>query len=162
MICLRPVQLSKSSYELVILWSKWEGAFNHLLCLLSDRRGIVPATHACSLSSRLTVRKEITAPLLYNEDDHSHIIHNMAYSSRTLPSHLRKSTAGNSYGSSNGRSPALVARINEKKQELEDLKQLRDLSAGLAGQMSVLEEKLATLSDGTEGTHSSQWRYSIG
>jgi len=29
---------------------------------------------------------------------------------------------------------------------------LRDLSAGLAGQMQMLEEKLATLSDGTEGT----------
>lgn len=45
----------------------------------------------------------------------------------------------------------LQARINEKKAELENLKQLRDLSAGLAGQMSMLEEKLATLADGTEG-----------
>jgi hypothetical protein len=35
--------------------------------------------------------------------------------------------------------------------ELENLKELRELSAGLAGQMSVLEEKLATLSSGTEG-----------
>jgi DASH complex subunit DAD2 len=35
---------------------------------------------------------------------------------------------------------------------LENLKQLRDLSAGLAGQMQMLEEKLATLSDGTEGS----------
>lgn len=34
---------------------------------------------------------------------------------------------------------------------MENLKQLRDLSAGLAGQMQMLEEKLATLSDGTEG-----------
>ena len=45
----------------------------------------------------------------------------------------------------------LVARINEKKAELENLKQLRDLSAGLATQMQTLEEKLSTLSDGTEG-----------
>ena len=45
----------------------------------------------------------------------------------------------------------LVARINEKKVELENLKQLRDLSAGLATQMQTLEEKLSTLSDGTEG-----------
>lgn len=45
----------------------------------------------------------------------------------------------------------LLARINEKKAELENLKELRDLSAGLAGQMQMLEEKLATLSDGTEG-----------
>ena len=45
----------------------------------------------------------------------------------------------------------LVARINEKKAELENLKQLRDLSAGLAAQMQTLEEKLSTLSGGTEG-----------
>ncbi|KIN05659.1 hypothetical protein OIDMADRAFT_113416 [Oidiodendron maius Zn] len=49
-----------------------------------------------------------------------------------------------------GQSPILLARINEKKAELENLKQLRDLSGALAGQMQVLEEKLATLSDGTE------------
>lgn len=34
--------------------------------------------------------------------------------------------------------------------ELENLKELRDLSGTLAKQMSVLEEKLATLKDGTE------------
>lgn len=45
----------------------------------------------------------------------------------------------------------LMARINEKKGELENLKQLRDLSGGLAAQMQALEEKLSTLSDGTEG-----------
>ncbi|PMD23540.1 hypothetical protein NA56DRAFT_643642 [Hyaloscypha hepaticicola] len=73
----------------------------------------------------------------------------MSYSSRPLPSHLRQaSTAGNSAQA--GQSPILLARINEKKAELENLKQLRDLSAGLAGQMQMLEEKLATLSDGTE------------
>jgi len=48
-------------------------------------------------------------------------------------------------------SPMLVARINEKRAELEGLKQLRDLSAGLASQMQTLQEKLSTLSDGTEG-----------
>ncbi|KAE8445656.1 hypothetical protein EG329_012953 [Mollisiaceae sp. DMI_Dod_QoI] len=73
----------------------------------------------------------------------------MSYSSRPLPSHLRQaSTSGTS--SANGQSPILLARINEKKAELENLKQLRDLSAGLAGQMQMLEEKLSTLSDGTE------------
>jgi DASH complex subunit DAD2 len=36
---------------------------------------------------------------------------------------------------------ALQTRIQEKKSELESLKQLRDLSAGLAGQMQQLEEK---------------------
>lgn len=52
---------------------------------------------------------------------------------------------------SSAQSPMLVARINEKRAELENLKQLRDLSAGLALQMQTLEEKLSTLSDGTEG-----------
>ena len=76
----------------------------------------------------------------------------MSYASRPLPSHLRQpSTSGNSNSASAGQSPILLARINEKKAELENLKQLRDLSAGLAGQMQMLEEKLATLSDGTEG-----------
>lgn len=62
----------------------------------------------------------------------------------------QQSTSSNFGGAPSGQSPALLARINEKKKELEDLKQLRDLSAGLASQMSVLEEKLSTLSDGTE------------
>lgn len=76
----------------------------------------------------------------------------MSYSSRPLPSHLRQpSTGGTTRSSSTGQSPILIARINEKRKELEDLRQLRDLSAGLAGQMSMLEEKLATLSNGTEG-----------
>jgi len=48
-------------------------------------------------------------------------------------------------------SPALAQRISEKKQELENLIQLRDLSAALARQMEMLEEKLGTLADGTEG-----------
>ena len=54
-------------------------------------------------------------------------------------------------GSASTQSTALQQRINEKKEELESLKQLRDLSAGLAGQMEQLEEKLGTLSNGTEG-----------
>ncbi|KAI9856015.1 MAG: hypothetical protein M1824_005712 [Vezdaea acicularis] len=73
----------------------------------------------------------------------------MSYATRPLASHLRhQSTSGAQ--SSSGQSPALVARINEKKLELENLKQLRNLSAGLATQMQMLEEKLGTLSDGTE------------
>ncbi|KAL6411207.1 DASH complex subunit-like protein [Ilyonectria robusta] len=53
--------------------------------------------------------------------------------------------------SSTGQSPALLARIEEKKAELESLRELRDLSAAVAGQMEALETKLSTLSDGTEG-----------
>lgn len=47
-------------------------------------------------------------------------------------------------------SSALPARIAAKKRELENLRQLRDLSGALAEQMGILEEKLATLRDGTE------------
>lgn len=45
---------------------------------------------------------------------------------------------------------ALASRIAAKRSELENLKQLRDLSGALAEQMGALEEKLATLRDGTE------------
>lgn len=76
----------------------------------------------------------------------------MAYRATTggLPSHIRHQSA---YGStsSTSQSSALQHRINEKRAELDNLKQLRDLSAGLAGQMEQLEEKLSTLSEGTEG-----------
>jgi len=69
---------------------------------------------------------------------------------RPLPSHLRSGSLS-AAGSSTGQSVALQARINEKKQELASLKELQALSAGLADQMEQLEQKLATLSDGTEG-----------
>ncbi|TKA53915.1 hypothetical protein B0A49_10056 [Cryomyces minteri] len=75
----------------------------------------------------------------------------MSYSSRPLPPHLRHPSAS-SVSNGSGQSPVLLARIKEKQLELENLRQLRDLSAGLAGQMQILEEKLATLADGTEGT----------
>lgn len=54
-------------------------------------------------------------------------------------------------GASTNQTSALQARINEKKQELASLKELQALSAGLADQMAQLEQKLGTLSDGTEG-----------
>ncbi|KAL1953214.1 hypothetical protein VTO42DRAFT_3380 [Malbranchea cinnamomea] len=47
-------------------------------------------------------------------------------------------------------SSMLAARIASKRAELEDLKQLRDVSNALAAQMEMLEQKLATLRDGTE------------
>ena len=62
-------------------------------------------------------------------------------------SNLRQPNAGST---SSQQSSALAARITAKRDELENLKQLRDLSAILAKQMGVLEEKLATLKDGTE------------
>ncbi|KAK4101423.1 hypothetical protein N658DRAFT_515945 [Parathielavia hyrcaniae] len=69
------------------------------------------------------------------------------FPSRPLASHMRQPSLS---GSGGGQSPALVARVNEKKAELESLKELRDLSAAVATQMEALEQKLATLSDGTE------------
>ena len=74
----------------------------------------------------------------------------MAYTGRPIPSHLRHPSSSGTQATS-GQSPALLARVNEKKVELENLRQLRDLSAGLASQMETLEEKLSMLTDGTEG-----------
>ena len=74
----------------------------------------------------------------------------MSLPTRPITSNLRHPSIGGSQNAS-GQSPALIARINEKKAELESLKQLKDLSAGLAAQMEALESKLSTLSDGTEG-----------
>ena len=48
-------------------------------------------------------------------------------------------------------SSALSMRVASKRAELENLKQLRDLSGTLSSQMQALEEKLGTLRDGTEG-----------
>lgn len=75
----------------------------------------------------------------------------MSYTHRqtTLPSHIRPSS-GLAHPSASTQASQLQTRINEKKLELENLRQLRDLSAGLAGQMQQLEEKLGTLSSGTE------------
>ncbi|KAJ6088281.1 DASH complex subunit DAD2 [Penicillium sp. IBT 16267x] len=67
----------------------------------------------------------------------------MAYSSRPpsmLPGGLRQPQP----------SSALSTRIAAKKAELENLRQLRDLSGTLAMQMQALESKIATLKDGTE------------
>lgn len=72
----------------------------------------------------------------------------MSLPPRPFSSHLRGSSIS---GGAPGPSPALLARIEEKKAELENLRELRDLSTAVAGQMEALEQKLSTLSDGTEG-----------
>lgn len=54
-------------------------------------------------------------------------------------------------GSQSQQSSALSARIAAKKAELENLRQLRDLSGTLAIQMQALDSKISTLKDGTEG-----------
>ena len=67
------------------------------------------------------------------------------FSTATNASSIRQPSIGSSQQSS-----ALAGRIAVKRAELENLKQLRDLSVALAGQMSALEERLATLRDGAE------------
>ena len=78
----------------------------------------------------------------------------MALPNRPMGSHFRHTSYGGAPNSS-GQSAVLLKRIEEKKAELEQLKQLKDLSATLAAQMEALQEKLSTLSDGTEGTRTS-------
>lgn len=75
----------------------------------------------------------------------------MSYQTRSISSSMRQPSIAGPAASTGGQSPALIARVNEKKAELENLKELRDLSAAVASQMEALEQKLATLSDGTEG-----------
>lgn len=73
----------------------------------------------------------------------------MSYPSRSLSSHMRgPSTSG---AQSAGQQSALASRIEEKRAELEHLRELRDLSGAVASQMEALEQKLSTLTDGTEG-----------
>ncbi|KAJ5186012.1 hypothetical protein N7491_006117 [Penicillium cf. griseofulvum] len=74
----------------------------------------------------------------------------MAYSSR--PTSMLPGASGSSMrpGSQSQQSSALSARIAAKKAELENLRQLRDLSGTLAIQMQALDNKISTLKDGTE------------
>lgn len=105
----------------------------------------IPRTYYSKLASRIkpdTFEHQISA------SQHSAII--MSYPTRSLSSHIRQPSMAPP-SSSTSQSPALIARVNEKKAELENLKELRDLSAAVASQMEALEQKLATLSDGTEG-----------
>lgn len=80
------------------------------------------------------------------------------YPPRYSTHHLRQpsaaaaaAAASSASASAAQHSPALVARINEKKQELESLLALKDHSGIMAAQMQQLQDKLATLTDGTEG-----------
>jgi len=56
----------------------------------------------------------------------------------------------NAYLAGSQQSSVLAARISLKRTELDNLKQLRDLSSALAAQMQALEEKIGMLKDGTE------------
>ena len=96
-------------------------------------------------------RRQAVTPSRGQQIKRSRTLPVMAFQSKPpLTSSLRHPSIGGSLRSS-GQSSLLATRINEKKVELENLKQLRDLSGDLATQMQALEQKLATLSDGTEG-----------
>ncbi|OJD19238.1 hypothetical protein AJ78_00768 [Emergomyces pasteurianus Ep9510] len=69
------------------------------------------------------------------------------FSSTGTSSSLRQSSVPSL---SSQQSSPLLARIASKRLELENLRQLRDVSGALASQMEALEEKLTTLKDGTE------------
>lgn len=69
---------------------------------------------------------------------------------RALPSHLRNPSLTQSGNATSSATPSLQARIEEKRVELANLRELRDLSGQLANQMQMLEDKVATLSNGTE------------
>lgn len=75
----------------------------------------------------------------------------MSLPTRSLSTRGLAGTSSHGASSSAGPSPALVARIEEKRAELDSLKQLRDLSADVATQMEALQQQLSTLNDGTEG-----------
>ncbi|KAE8136140.1 DASH complex subunit Dad2-domain-containing protein [Aspergillus pseudotamarii] len=81
----------------------------------------------------------------------------MTYMSRPTSMRPSMSSTGSSFrqpsthhAAPQQQSSALTARIASKKAELDNLKQLRDMSCALAMQMQVLEEKIGTLKDGTE------------
>ena len=97
------------------------------------------ASHLNRIASHHDLDHELTATMSYAH-----------HRQTTLPSHLSRPSSGFGGSAGKSQSSALQARINEKKVELENLRQLRDLSGGLAGQMQQLEEKLSTLSSGTE------------
>ena len=79
------------------------------------------------------------------------LLHALQQRSQLICSDKMSHRPSSIYGSiSSSQSSALQTRINQKRLELENLQQLRDLSAQLANQMSTLEEKLAILRDGTE------------
>jgi DASH complex subunit DAD2 len=69
----------------------------------------------------------------------------------TLSSHLRAGSLSQNPSSNSAASSALAARVAEKKAELASLKELQALSAAVADQMQMLEDKLSTLANGTEG-----------
>ncbi|OCT46175.1 DASH complex subunit DAD2 [Cladophialophora carrionii] len=76
----------------------------------------------------------------------------MAQPNRSFTTNPNASTFTNTSRSSLGQNPssALQARIAQKRQELLNLTQLRDLSADLTSQLETLQAKLGQLNDGAQ------------
>jgi hypothetical protein len=110
-----------------------------------------PSTHNSGRATAVLEWKS-TRFLQALHESAQHRANAMSLPTRTLPHIRQASTAGfNLNASSSGQSAALQARVDEKKAELDHLRQLRDLSAAMAMQMEALQQKLSTLADGTEG-----------
>lgn len=75
-----------------------------------------------------------------------HITVFTAMASRPSSMHMRAPSLGPGGSTS---APQLQQKIQEKRQELQDLRTLRELSGTLAKQMEDLAQKLETLTDGT-------------
>jgi len=81
---------------------------------------------------------------------HTNVYASGSGSNTTISAHTTSNTNTNTsfLRQPNQTQSALQTRINSKRAELENLSQLRDLSANLANQLSTLEQKLGTLKDG--------------
>ena len=81
---------------------------------------------------------------------HTNVYASGSGSNTTISAHTTSNTNINTsfLRQPNQTQSALQTRINSKRAELENLSQLRDLSANLANQLSTLEQKLGTLKDG--------------
>ncbi|KIW59401.1 hypothetical protein PV05_03853 [Exophiala xenobiotica] len=81
---------------------------------------------------------------------HTNVYASGSGSNTTISAHTTSNTNTNTsfLRQPNQTQSALQTRINSKRAELENLLQLRDLSANLANQLSTLEQKLGTLKDG--------------
>ncbi|KAJ9605370.1 DASH complex subunit dad2 [Cladophialophora chaetospira] len=74
----------------------------------------------------------------------------MSYGARASSLSSNANTSSLRAHSDQAPNSALQARINQKRQELESLTQLRDLSSNLTQQLEALEAKLSTLRDGAQ------------
>jgi hypothetical protein len=78
---------------------------------------------------------------------HEQVPFTMNYPTRPTASHIRSGSL--QQGST--QTSVLQTRVEEKRAELASLRELQTLSARVVDQMQMLEDKLSTLADGSEG-----------